>query len=119
MAEQKRRPLRRRPSPARERDRLQIQRHKTEAPFLGTRLRAADGTEYKIKILARGEQAFYQEAERALVLEISAAHGLILKDTIRWWDDGSAVSGDERDRIIRRVGEYLTQRGSPDVYTVK
>ena len=119
MTNQPKGPARRRLTPAQKRDIEYLHELKADEPFSGTLLMAADGTDYKIRILARGEQAFYQEGARALLLEISAAHGIILKSTIRMWDDAQAVTEDERARIIERIGRYLTARGDPATFTVR
>jgi|GEM_PF-1867898 len=119
MTKQQKGRARKRLTPAQKREIEFLRELKSEEPFSGTRLQAADGDEHRIRILARGEQAFYQEGTRALLLEISAGYGIILKSTIRLWDDGGTVTEDERERVIERIGRYLTARGDPATFTVR
>lgn len=101
-----------------ETQRRYIEGLKTAEPFRGLRVKVSEAEEYKLQILGRGEMAFYQQNDRALLFELSAGAGVILKKSIRRWDDGSKVTDAEREVIIERVSSYLRSKGAPSV-TVK
>ena len=109
---------RQRLTPAQKREIEFILQLKAEQPSYASPQRAAGGAEYNIRILSRGEQAFYQEGSRALLLEISAGYGVIMKSSIRFWDDGQKVTEEERARVIERMGSYLTASGDPATFKV-
>lgn len=88
---------------------------KEEVPFPGFRAQISPTEEFRIRTLARGEQAFYQQNERALLLEISARSNIIFRKSIRWWDTGEAVTDEERDLIVKRLVDYLTSPRDPPV----
>lgn len=82
-----------------------------EDSFSGLRVRVNDTEEYRIRIVSRGEQAFYQQNDRALLVEISPAKNALSSRSIRRWDDGSPVTANERDIIVQRMVAYLTRPG--------
>ena len=84
-------------------------------PFTGSRERTASGEECKFKILGRGEMAFYQQGDRALLMEILAGYGVIFAKSIRRWDDGKKVTPEEREVVIDVVSRVMRQRGAEDV----
>lgn len=84
-------------------------------PYSGARVRVGASEEYRIRIVSRGEQAFYQQNERALLVDIDPAHHAISRRSIRRWDDGILVGEREKDVIVQRLVAYLTApRGTPD-----
>ena len=91
---------------------------KAEQPFAGLHERAGQQGEYKLKILARGEQAFYQQGDRATIFELIAGQGLIFRDSIKRWDDGKKISDAERDLIVERVAAYLKAKGAATIKVV-
>ena len=86
-----------------------------EDPYCGLRVSVSDAEEYRIRTVSRGEQAFYQQNDRALLIDISSVHNAISRKSIRRWDDGTLVSASERDVIVQRMVDYLTRPGSPPV----
>lgn len=99
-------------------DRDYIQKLKTEEPFRGLEVKVSDAETYRFQILGRGEMAFYQQNERALLFELNAGFGVILKKSIKRWDNGQRVTDAERDVIVERAASYLTSKGAPQI-TVK
>jgi len=92
---------------------------KAQHPFTGTRDRTAAGEECKFKILGRGEMAFYQQGDRALLMEVLAGYGVIFAYSIRRWDDGKKVTHEERETIIEVVSRIMHQRGHEQVEVVR
>ena len=94
-----------------------IQELRNERPFSGF---TDDGAEppYRLRILGRGELAFYEERGRALLFELIAGRGLIFTKTMRLWDDGYAVTDEDRKRIAGRIEAYLRSKGADSVTIV-
>lgn len=88
---------------------------KNTEPFRGLRVQVSDTEVYKLLTLGRGEMGFYQQNDRALLFEFSAAHGVILKKSIRRWDTGEKVTDAERDVIVQRISDYLKLGGTEHV----
>jgi hypothetical protein len=84
-------------------------------PCCGLRVHVSEAEKYRIRIVSRGEQAFYQQNDRALLIEISPIQNALSRRSIRCWDDGAPVSDSERDIIVQRLVDYLTRPGSPPV----
>jgi hypothetical protein len=101
-----------------ESDRKQIQKLKEADPFTGFREQDARG-EYKVQVLGRGETAFYQEADRALLFELLAGRGTIFARSIRRWDDGKKVTDAERAVIVERVAAVLRKLGATKVEVIE
>jgi hypothetical protein len=59
-----------------------------------------DGHKYKLKILGRGEELFFQKDNDAMICEISAWHAAIDPKSIRRWDNGNKISDEERALIL-------------------
>lgn len=51
-----------------------------------------DATTYKLKILGRGEELFFQKGEDALICGISARFALIDPKSIKSWDNKHKIS---------------------------
>ena len=91
---------------------------KDEQPPRGTVGVDPDGRTFRFRVVGRGETAYYQEGDRALLLEVLVGAGVIARESIRWWDDGKRVTDDERGRVITRATEYLRSVGAKDVKVV-
>lgn len=96
-----------------------IRELKSEAPFTGFVEQNSDGEECKIKILGRGEVAFYQQGSRALLMEVLAGHGVIFAYSIRRWDDNKKVTEVERELIVEIVSRVMSRLGAIEVRVVK
>jgi hypothetical protein len=96
-----------------------IRELKQTEPFTGSRGRTASGEECKFKFLGRGEMAFYQQGDRALLMEVLAGYGVIFAYSIRWWDNGKKVSPEERETVIEVVSRIMRERGAEEVKVVR
>ena len=88
-------------------------------PFTGFREQAPNGEEAKIKILGRGEMAFYQQGDRALLMEVLAGYGVIFAYSIRRWDDKRKVTDDEREVVIELMSRVMRKLGADEVKVVR
>lgn len=88
-------------------------------PFTGYRERTPAGQECKVKILGRGEVAFYQQGGRALLLEVLAGRGVVFAGTIRRWHDGTRVTDEEREAIVEVMTRVMEALGFPKVEIVR
>lgn len=95
-----------------------IERHKSAEPFTGYRETTDGGEACKIKILGRGEVAFYQQGQRALLLEVLAGRGVIFAKSIKRWDDGKKVTDAERETIVGVMSRVMQQLGAERVEIV-
>lgn len=100
-------------------DRAYLRELKQTEPFTGFRAQSRDGVPCKFQILGRGEMAFFQLGERALLFELLAGPAVIFAKTIRRWDDGSRVTDDEREDIIEIASSFLTSKGAAHVEVVR
>lgn len=100
-------------------DREYLRELKQAEPFTGYRERTATGEECKIQILGRGEVAFYQQGNRALLLEVLAGRGVVFAYSIRRWDDGKKVTDEEREVVIEMVSRVMKQLGHEKVEIVR
>jgi hypothetical protein len=96
-------------------DRELIESLQRETPFSGIRVAVGRGDDYKLKILGRGEMAFYEQRGRALLFELNAGFGVILRSSIRRWDDGQKVADPEKELIVERTASYLRSKGSDEI----
>lgn len=69
---------------------------------------------FSIRILGRGEMAFYHEGGRALLVEVLAGRGIVSSSSVHSWDDGKAVTAAERETILARMLDRFRQMGIPD-----
>jgi hypothetical protein len=95
-----------------------IESLKRAEPFTGFREQARDGSAVKIKIIGRGEVAFYQRGERALLLEVLAGRGVLFAKSIRRWDNGKKVTDAERAQVVEDVSRVLEKLGATEVKVV-
>lgn len=72
-------------------------------------IKEEDGTLYKIKILGRGEELFFQKNDSALTCDISARFAVIDPLSIKRWDNGRKISEKEREVILIKVTELYEQ----------
>ena len=92
-----------------------VEELKAQAPFTGALIPLPGGEVVKVRFVMRGEWAFYQEGERATLLEAFAGFGIINRRSITRWDTGEVISEAEAERIIAAVSEALRRGGSQDV----
>ena len=92
-------------------DREYLRELKQAEPFTGFREQTAAGEACKVQILGRGEMAFYQQGDRALLLEVLAGHGVVFAKSIRRWDDGKKVTDEERETILEVLARVMQKLG--------
>jgi hypothetical protein len=62
---------------------------------------------YKIRIINRSEQLFYQQEDIAFICEINPHESIIFKDSIKKWDNGVKITDDEKEVIFDRLILYF------------
>lgn len=67
------------------------------------------GDAYGIRVLGRGENLFFQKNERAFICEIDAVNGFINAKSVKKWDDGNKIAGEEKDKVLEML-LYLYKR---------
>ncbi len=72
-------------------------------------IKEEDGTHYKIKILGRGEELFFQKNDSALICDISARFAAIDPLSINRWDNGCKISEEEREGMLEKIIELYQQ----------
>ena len=77
------------------------------------------GEETRAQILGRGEMAFYQQGDRALLMEVLAGRGVIFAYSIRRWDDGKKVTPEAREVVIEMMSRVMNKLGFEDVKVVR
>jgi hypothetical protein len=100
-------------------DREYLRELKQAEPFTGYRERTTAGEECKLQILGRGEMAFYQQGDRALLLEVLAGRGVVFAYSIRRWDDGKKVTDEEREVVIEMMSRVMQKLGHEKVEIVR
>jgi hypothetical protein len=88
-------------------------------PVSGFRTQTASGRPCRFQILGRGEVAFFQLEERALLFELLAGAGVVFAYSIRRWDDGAKVTEAERDEVVEVVARCLRELGAERVEVVR
>lgn len=78
-----------------------------------------DGVIYKLKILGRGEELFFQKGNAALICEISARYAAIDPKTIHKWDNGNKISDEERALILEKIIELYKKAYKDDLAVFK
>ena len=91
---------------------------KAQEPFTGEQITLPGGEVVKIRWVMRGECAFYQEGERATLVEAFAGRGVINRRSITRWDTGEVISEAEAERIIAAVSESMREGGITDIRVV-
>ena len=84
---------------------------KSQDPFTGVVVPLGGGGFCKVRVIGRGEIAFYQEGDRALFVEAIVSSGAIVSRSIRFWDTDEAVTKSERAAIAERVAKGLSLLG--------
>jgi len=95
-----------------------VEELKAQEPFTGASITLPEGEVVKVRFVMRGEWAFYQEGERATLLEAFAGRGVINRRSITRWDTGEVISEAEAERIIAAVSEALRRSGNSDIQVV-
>jgi len=84
---------------------------KSQHPFTGVVV-PLDGDGFcKVRVIGRGEIAFYQKGERALFVEAIVSSGTIVSGSMRYWDTDEVVTKPERAAIAERVAKALSLLG--------
>lgn len=78
-----------------------------------------DAIVYKIKILGRGEELFFQKGDDALICEISARLAVIDPKTIKKWDNGNKISDEERTLVVAKIIELYKDAYKDDLKIFK
>jgi len=84
-------------------------------PFSGHLETDSTGKVCKVKILGRGEMAFYQREGDALLIDIMAGYGYINAKSIRWWHNGKKISKEEKSDIVAVMTKVMKRLGAVDV----
>lgn len=105
-------------SPSKADKELMAQLKATE-PWTAYTDRTPDGEQCRIKILGRGEMAFFQQGARALLLEVLAGQGVIFAPSIRRWDDGKKVTDQEREVVLDTMTRVMEKLGATEVRVVR
>jgi hypothetical protein len=71
------------------------------------RLPSADGVARVARILHRGEQLFYQQGDRAVILEISLPGAFVDLKSARKWDDGSKIDEQSKESIFQHLKPFF------------
>lgn len=74
-----------------------------------------DATTYKVKILGRGEELFFQKGDNALICDISARFALIDPKSIKSWDNKHKISDDERTTLLTKIIELYKKAYKDDL----
>jgi SOS-response transcriptional repressor LexA len=78
------------------------------------KLPSSDGIERHARILHRGEQLFYSEAKRAVIMQISIPGAYADLKSLRKWDDGSKISEAEREQMFSYLDAFFrAEVGAP------
>lgn len=92
---------------------------KAQEPWTAYVDETSGGEACRIKILGRGEVAFFQQGARALLLEVLAGRGVIFAPSIRRWDDGKKVTDDEREVVVEIMSRVMEKLGTDEVRVVR
>ncbi|WP_343534800.1 hypothetical protein [Pedobacter sp.] len=82
-------------------------------------IKEEDGTFYKIKILGRGEELFFQKNNDALICDISARFAVIDPKSIKRWDNGTKIADEERQLILTKIIALYAQAYQDKLEVVK
>jgi len=61
---------------------------------------------------------FYQEGERAVLIDVSPVTAAVSAKSVKRWDDGSAIGDQKRETILLRAIGYFARRGMPQAHLV-
>ncbi|PRD54740.1 hypothetical protein [Sphingobacterium gobiense] len=74
-----------------------------------------DGVIYKMKILGRGEELFFQKGDDAFICDISARFSVIDLKSISKWDNGKKISEEERASLLAKIVELYKKAYKDDL----
>lgn len=74
-----------------------------------------NGNVYRIRVLGRGENLFFQENDKCLLCEIDARNAIIFTKSIKKWEPNIKMSPEEKKRVIDLVEKYYKEVYNPDV----
>ncbi|CAA0157013.1 hypothetical protein ACE1MK_13270 [Tenacibaculum maritimum] len=75
----------------------------------------SEGNIYRIRVLGRGENLFFQENEKCLLCEIDARNAIIFIKSIKKWETKTKMSSEEKKRVINLVEKYYKEVYNPNV----
>lgn len=75
----------------------------------------AEGNVYRIRVLGRGENLFFQENEKCLLCEIDARNAVIFTKSVKNWEGEKKMSKDEKARVLILIVRYYKEVYNPDV----
>ena len=75
----------------------------------------SEGNIYRIRVLSKGENLFFQENDRCLLCLIDAQNGIIYSKSIKKWEPNERMSPNERKRVTSLVEKYYREVYNPDV----
>lgn len=78
-----------------------------------------DAITYKLKILGRGEELFFQKGDDALICDISARFPLIDPKSIKSWNNKHKISDDERTVLLAKIIELYKKAYKDDLEILK
>ena len=68
------------------------------------------GNKFKILIVGRGEDLFFQENDRSILCLTDIVEGLLIKNSIREWEEsGELIKGTERERLAKLIQKVYKQ----------
>ena len=73
------------------------------------------GISYKMKILGRGEELFFQKGDNAIICDISARFSAIDSQSIKRWDNGKKISDEERAVLLAKIVELYKKAYKDDL----
>lgn len=74
----------------------------------------SEGNIYRIRVLGRGENLFFQENDRCLLCVIDARNAAIYTKSIKKWEPNEKMSSKEMKRVIALVEKYYKEVYNPD-----
>ena len=75
----------------------------------------SEGNIYRIRVLGRGENLFFQENEKCLLCEIDARNAVIFTKSIKKWEPKTKMSSEEKKRITNLIEKYYKEVYNPNV----
>jgi hypothetical protein len=74
-----------------------------------------NGNVYRIRVLGRGENLFFQENDKCLLCEIDARNAIIFTKSIKKWEPDIKMSSEEKKRVTVLVEKYYKEVYNPNV----
>jgi len=75
----------------------------------------SEGNVYRIRILSKGENLFFQENDKYLFCSVNAEKAIIEVDSIRKWEPNKRMSPKEKARVVGLVEKYYRKVYHSDV----